>query len=279
MKKTNWVSILFAVIIFIGALSMLIPFVWMIFTTFKTSTEFYQPNWIPKKFILENYITLFTSDRLNFPLYFWNTVKVTVMTVIATILSCTLCSFALARINFPGKNIIFSCALISMFLPAVATMIPRFIIIKGLGLYNKHSALWGPAAVCAVNGAFSIFLLRQFFMSIPLELEEAAKIDGQGWLGMMMRIHIPLIIPSIITVSILAFQNTWGNIMNPLLYLQNEKLFTLALGIQRISSSQYLPQPQLQMTGYLVMLLPVVLIYVLCQKYFTESISATGLKG
>lgn len=262
-------------ILVIGVASMmLIPFVWIISASLKDSTTFFNPDWFSRPFHWENYSQVLT--RLNFGLYFFNTVKITVLATIGSLLSCSLTAFALTRLKFPGRDVLFSFILVSIFVPTQVTLIPTFIIFKNLGMYNSHLPLILPAFF---GNAFGIFLLRQYFMTIPEELSEAAKVDGCGPFRLFYQIYLPLAKPVLITLAILTFQGTWGDIMGPLIYLTDKSLYTMVLGLRLIASSQFLPQPQLEVTGDFLLILPVLIIFIFAQRYFTQSIQTTGIKG
>lgn len=276
MKKNKTIEWLFFVIILIGFISMLLPFIWMALSSLKTSTEFYESNWIPTQFMWENFTKLFTSRRINFGIYFINTVKVTGLTIIGSLLSCSLAAYALSVMDLPGENKIFVLVLLSMFLPPQVTMIPVFVIFKHIGWYNTHLPLYAPSFL---GNAFGIFLMRQFFKSVPKELKEAATIDGCSHLGIFARIYLPLAKSCLITLGVITFQGKWGELMAPMIYLEDSKLYTLVVGIRQISDSQYIPKPNLEMAGNMLLVTPLIVIYILVQKYFTEGVSTSGLKG
>lgn len=277
IRKDNISEILFAAIIIIGAITMLIPFAWMISASLKTNTEFYEATrLIPSKPQWDNYLTYFTNKQSDFPIYFFNTVRVTTLNTVGAVISCSLAAFALARIRFTGSRYIFGLALASMFLPSQVTTIPIFILMNKIGWYNTHLALVVPAFF---GNAFGIFLLRQFFKSIPGEIEDAAKIDGCGWFRIYCNIGVPFVRPALITLAIMQFQSTWGEILRPLIYLSNSKLYTLTVGIRQLTQQQYRIDYGTQMAGYFLLILPVMVIYIICQRYFTQSIASAGLKG
>jgi ABC-type glycerol-3-phosphate transport system permease component len=257
-----------------GAALMIIPFIWMVSAALKDSTTFYNPDWFSRPLHWENFGQILT--RLNFGLYVLNTLKITALATLGTLASCSLTAFALARFKFPGRDALFGFILVSIFLPSQVTLVPTFIIFKNLGIYNSHLPLIIPAFF---GNAFGIFLLRQYFLTIPEELSDAAKVDGCGPFRLFYQIYLPLVKPVLITLAILTFQGTWGDIMNPLIYLTDQSLFTMVLGLRLIAKSQFLPQPQLEIAGNLLLILPVMLIYLFAQRYFTQSIQTTGMKG
>ncbi|HEX7714738.1 MAG TPA: carbohydrate ABC transporter permease, partial [Bacillota bacterium] len=147
---------------------------------------------------------------------------------------------------------------------------------KNLGMYNSHLPLILPAFF---GNAFGIFLLRQYFLTIPEELNDAAKVDGCGTFRLFYQIYLPLVKPVLITLAIITLQGTWGDVLNPLIYITDQSLFTVVLGLRLIARSQFLPQPQLEIAGNLLLILPIMLIYLFAQRYFTQSIQTTGIKG
>ncbi|WP_113675133.1 carbohydrate ABC transporter permease [Vallitalea guaymasensis] len=279
ITKSHPVETIGAIIIILGLIVMIIPFVWMVLSSLKTSNEFYESSWIPEIFQWKNYVEIFTNKEMNFFLYLFNTVKITSLTIVGTLLSTTLIAYALARIDFKGRNIVFTSILLVMFMPKQVTIVPVFVIIKTLGLYNSHLSLILPAFLGVPGGAMCVFLLRQFFMSIPKEYEESAKLDGANQFVIFSRIFVPLVKAPMITCAILVLQGSWAEIMRPLIFLKDESLYTLVLGVKRISDVQYIPKPELELAGYMVLLLPLLIIYICAQKYFVQSISSTGVKG
>lgn len=266
-------------ILLIGAATMLLPFVWMMLASLKTNGEFLNTfNWFPSKPQWENYTRLLFPEKGHpFALYFYNTLKVTGLAVIGTVVSCSLVAFAFARISFPGKEFIFGFAVISMFLPSQVTMIPQFIIFRELGWLGSHYPLFMPAFFAP---AFGIVLMRQFYRSIPRDLDEAAKIDGAGWFSIYRRIHLPLMISPMLTLGILIFQEKWAEILYPMIFIgKNSELWTMVLRIRDISTGQYNLRPELEMAGNVLLVLPVIALFIVAQKYFVQSMVSSGVKG
>ncbi|SIQ14578.1 MULTISPECIES: carbohydrate ABC transporter permease [unclassified Paenibacillus] len=276
MRTNKWLhqTVVYALLL-AGSLVMLIPFAWMLSTSLKESYQVFTVpvKWIPDPIRWDNYITTFTG--LPFGRWLLNTLAVTVPNIIGTVLSCTVVAYGFARFKAKGKNMLFILMLSTMMLPTSVTMIPVFYLFKELGWMNSLLPLIVPAFF---GTAFYIFLLRQFFMTIPVEMEEAAKIDGASTLGILVRIILPLTIPAIITVAILQFNGVWNDFMTPLLYLNKPELYTLALGINFFKSENNV-QWNFLMTASVVTMLPSLLFYFLGQKYFVESITLTGMKG
>jgi len=192
-----------------------------------------------------------------------------------TVLSCSLVAYAFARLRWPGRDVLFAVMLATMMVPPMVTMIPVFHIYRALGWYNTLKPLWVPSFL---GGAFFIFMLRQFMKTIPVELEDAAKIDGCGYFGVYWRIILPLMKPALAAVAIFTFQGTWNNFMGPLIYLNDQRLYPLALGLFEFRT-QYGTELGMLMAASTVMTFPVVAIFFLAQKYFIQGVTLTGIKG
>jgi multiple sugar transport system permease protein len=269
-------QIIIYILLITGSIIMLTPFFWMLSTSLKESWQVFTwpPQWIPNPIKWENYITTFTS--LPFGTWLGNTVLITVVTIIGTVLSCTIVAYGFARFRAPGREFLFLVMLATMMLPGTVTMIPVFYLFKSLGWVNTYLPLIVPSFF---GNAFFIFLLRQFFKGIPVELEDAAKIDGLGTLGILWRVILPLTLPALTTVAIFQFNGAWNDFMGPLIYLNDPDLYTLALGINFFKSQNDVQWNYL-MTASVVTMLPSLILFFIGQKYFIESISLTGgVKG
>ncbi|MDQ0201316.1 carbohydrate ABC transporter permease [Neobacillus ginsengisoli] len=259
-----------------GAVVMLIPFFWMLSTSLKESYQVFSvpPKWIPNPIRWDNYVKTFQS--LPFGKWLGNTVLITGTTIIGTLFSCTVVAYGFARFQAKGKNVLFLVMLATMMLPSAVTMIPVFYLFKTLGWVNTFLPLIVPSFF---GNAFFIFLLRQFYMSIPTELEDAAKIDGLGTLGILWRIIVPLTMPALTTVAIFQFNGAWNDFMGPLIYLSKPDLYTLSLGINFFKSENNVQWNYL-MAASVVTMLPSLILYFVGQKYFIEGISLSGgIKG
>ena len=204
-----------------------------------------------------------------------NTLILVVLNVLGQLFACSLVAYAFARLNFYGRGFLFGLLLATMMLPGQVTMIPQFILWKTLGWYDTLRPLWVPAWF---GGAFFIFLLRQFFMTIPKELEDAAKIDGCGFFGIYWRIMLPLAGPAMATVAIFSFMGAWNEFLGPLVYLSDERLFPLSLGLNQFRQEQSAEWAML-MAASTLMMLPVIAVFFFCQRYFIQGVTLTGLKG
>lgn len=253
----------------------LFPFLWLIGTSVKPENEAmaFPPTLLPKNWDLANYKEVFTL--VDFGQYYLNSVIVTVCVVIGTVVSSTLVAYGFARIKGKGRNFWFVLLLGTMMLPPQVTMIPVYMIFSKLGWVNTFLPLIVPSFF---GNAYFIFLLRQFFKTIPKELEESAYLDGCGAFGIFWRIIIPLSVPSIITVALLSFMWTWNDFLNPLIYLNDDSKYTLALGILQFKGA-LLIQWGPMMAASVFIILPLIIIFFVGQKYFVQGIATTGGKG
>lgn len=256
------------------ALIMLIPFVWMVSASFKLNTEIFATpiRWIPEVFRLDNYINVWTS--INFPVYFFNSAKLSVIITALQLLTCSLAAYAFTKLQFPGRDKIFLAYLGTMMVPWHAIMIPQFVIVKGLNLYDNH---WSLILIQAFS-AFGVFLLRQNMLSIPSSLHEAAKIDGCGSLRTFWSVILPLTKTGLATLAILTFNSVWNDYMGPMIYLDNDKMKTIQLGLASFKR-QYSADYGSIMAGTVCSIIPIVIVYIIGQKHIVEGVAFTGIKG
>ncbi|GAB4189397.1 MAG: carbohydrate ABC transporter permease [Roseiflexaceae bacterium] len=262
----------------------LTPFLWMLSTSLKPTGELFDTNWIPRQISWENY-------RLAFSYGDWgrwtgNTVVITALAVFGSVLSNALVAYAFARLRWPGRDTLFSLVLATMMLPGIVTLIPQFVLFAHLPAFGlQGSRTWVntflPLTVPAFTGsAFYIFLLRQFMRGIPMELSEAARIDGASELRIWWAIVLPLTAPALAAIAIFTFQGAWEDFMGPLLYLQREDLYTLQLGLRQFEhAAGGAPAWNWLMAASLVVMLPVIIIFILFQRYFIEGVTLTGMGG
>ncbi|MGO4695679.1 carbohydrate ABC transporter permease [Paenibacillus sp. 2TAB26] len=252
----------------------LVPTLWMVSGSLKSLDDFnqYPPSILPQQLHFDNFARLFNS--FNFDVYLVNTLYVTVAIVFLSVLVNAMAAYALARLYFPGRNMIFLFVLGSMMIPFATFMIPLFMIIRELGLINN---LWG-IIVIAIAHPFSIFLLRQFYMNFPKELEEAGRIDGLGLIGIFFRLIVPTSKPIFTTVGILVFIWNWNNYVWPLIVTNDKSLWVLQLGITSFMS-EHSAEFQMVMAGSVVAIMPVVILFFALQRYIIEGILSSGIKG
>lgn len=275
-KKKRIPKIIVSVILLAGAVICLVPFYWLVRSSFMKIEQIFRmpPEWIPDPFTLENYKQAFTL--LPFGQYFLNTIIIVAAVMAGTLLTSSICAYGFSRIEWKGRNLVFSLILSSMMLPYAATLIPTFIGWSKVGAINTYLPLTIPAWFG--GGAFNIFLLKQFFQGIPRELDESAVMDGAGHFTIYSRIILPLVKPALVVVALFTFMNTWNDFLAPLIYINDDNKFTLASGLQ-LFTSQYTAQWHLLMAAATVILIPVVIVFLFGQKYFIEGITMTGLKG
>jgi len=208
-------------------------------------------------------------------LYVWNTVYITLLSILGTLLSSSLVAYSFARLRWPGRDALFLVLLSTMMLPGAVTMIPVFLIFRALGWVDTLRPLWIPSFF---GGAFGVFLLRQFFLTIPNELEDAAKIDGCSYFGIYRRIMLPLIKPALAALTIMTFMGSWNNFMGPLIYINSPEKMTVAYALQLFQGAHGAEYGLLMAASTLVML-PVLLVFFFTQRYFIQGITLTGIKG
>ena len=262
-------------ILLIGiSLIMLIPFAWMLTSSFKMNKDVftYPVVWWPKEFITSIYVRIW--EEIPLLRYFFNTSKLTVLITILQLLTSTFAAYAFAKMKFPGKDFLFLSYICTIAMPWQSYMIPQFIIIKKMGLVNTHLAL----IILQSFTAFGVFLVRQFYMEIPNEICEAARIDGMSEYGIYAKIMLPLSKPVIATLTIFSFTTIWNDFMGPLIYINSQNLKTIQLGL-RSFITEYSSEYSLIMAGSVVALIPVLIVFACLQKYFVEGIASTGLKG
>lgn len=259
-----------------GAIILLSPIWWMVITSFKSMGEImtYPPTFWPEEWLFENY--LYTWETANFTRYTLNTLLIASVSVFANVLSNSFIAYGFAKIDFRGKKILFALLLATMMLPGFVTLIPTYILFAKLGWLNTYLPLMVPPFF---GSAFNIFLLRQFYITIPNELSEAAQIDGASHIYIWRKIMLPIAKPALATIAVFSFNGAWNDFLGPLLYLNDEKLYTLQIGLQ-IFKGQVATQWNYMMAGSLLVLLPVIILFFLFQRYFIEGMNLNaGSKG
>ncbi|WP_156251644.1 carbohydrate ABC transporter permease [Pseudactinotalea terrae] len=263
----------------LGALAMLAPFAWLIRSALMTDAQIFinPPQWFPNPVAWENFPDALTAQP--FARYFLNTMIIEAVVVTGTVLTCSLTAFSFARLRWRGRNLVFGVLLTGVMLPYAVTLIPTFVGWAALGALDTFIPLTVPAWFAgAGGGVFNIFLFRQFFLTIPYEMDEAAYIDGANPWQVFISIVMPLSKPVIVVVVIFTFIGVWNDFLGPLLYLSSSENFTLALGLATFQSA-YTAQWGLLMAASLVVILPIVLLFFVLQRYFVEGVTLTGIKG
>jgi ABC-type glycerol-3-phosphate transport system permease component len=256
-------------------LVFLSPFLWLVSTSLKPMPQVFRfpPEWIPHPFMWSNYYKALTM--IPFFTYFKNSAFIAVTTVFGSLLSCSLVGYSFARIKWPGRDFFFVVLLSTLMIPFPVTMIPLFIVFQNLRWLNTFMPLIIPAFF---GSAFLIFLLRQFFMTIPMDLSDAARIDGCSEFGIYFRIILPLSKPALAVVAIFEFLYAWNDFLGPLIYLNKQTKYTLAIGLQQFRGAHAVEWPLL-MAATTVVILPVIVLFFFTQRYFIEGVTLTGMKG
>ncbi|MFR9094132.1 MAG: carbohydrate ABC transporter permease [Blautia coccoides] len=260
-----------------AAVICLFPFIWMISTSFKPMSDIYKmpPTLFPENGTVENFVEGWKGA--NFQLYFKNTAVITFLATVGTVLSSSVVAYGFARFQSRCSKLLFMVLLGTMMLPTQVTLIPQYLLYYKLGMVDTIWPLIIPSWLG--GGAFNIFLFIQFFRTLPKELDEAAKIDGANSLQVFTRILLPAVKPVMLAVLVMALVYNWNDFFNPLIYLNSKDKFTIAIGLQFFKGSQGNVQVGQMMSMALVSLLPVLVIFATCQKYFIQGIKMSGLKG
>ena len=268
-------SLLYLIMIFVSVI-FLSPLLWMISTSLKTKPEVYifPPTILPELAQFRNYLDAWSYQGMQFNRWTLNTVFITLMVMVGTLVTSSLCAYGFSRIRFPGRNFWFMATLASIMLPPQVTLIPLYVLFFKIKWLDTFLPLWVPTWFG--GGAINIFLLRQFFLQIPAELEDAAIIDGASRLQIWARVFLPLSIPGLITVSIFTFQAAWNDFYGPLIYITSQEKYTLALGIN-LFRGQYGEEIHFMMAAAFVMTIPMIVIFFVAQRYFIRGIVLTGI--
>jgi ABC-type glycerol-3-phosphate transport system permease component len=262
-------------VLLLGSLTFVMPLIFMLSTSLKAMRQIakWPPQWIPNPVIWGNYSDVFLYAPMH--KYFFNTLLITVTWVLGAAVTSSLAAYAFARLRAPGKNVIFMILLSTMMLPGVVQLIPTYILFAKLDWVGTFKPLMIPALT---GSAFYIFLLRQFFMTIPMDLEDAALIDGCGRFRTWISIIVPLAKPALATVTVFAFMGGWNDYMGPLIYLSNKRQYTMSLGLQVFTRS-YGSEWGMLMAASTMMVTPIIVLFFFAQKNFIQGITMTGMKG
>jgi multiple sugar transport system permease protein len=260
----------------LGSALMLFPLIWLVRSSVMDLGQIFifPPEWIPRPWRLQNYPEALTT--IPFLLYFRNTMTILIPSVLGTVVTAALAAYGFSRLRWPGRDVVFNILLTTLMLPYAVTLIPTFLLWARLDLINSFWPLIIPHWFG--GGIFSIFLLRQFFNTLPKELDEAALIDGANPLQILWNIIVPLSRPALIAVGIFAALASWNDFLGPLIYLNDSRQFTLALGLAEFTGL-YSSQWHLLMAASTVVILPVIVLFFFAQRYFIEGIALTGSKG
>ena len=250
------------------------PFVWMALGSVKTQREILAspPKLLPEHATLENFTQWF--QELNFGSYFTNSLVVAVITVLGNIVFCSMVGYALAKMKFAGKNIVFGAVMVTLMVPSVATFVPLFVVVSNMGLSNTYAALILPFLTQPIG----VFLMRQFIAGIPDALMEAARIDGAGELRIFFQIILPQCGPAMATLAILTFLSSWNNFLWPLVAAQTDDMYTLPVALSLYSTGQNATNYSVLLAGAVLIITPILLLFVFLQRYFIQGVAMTGIK-
>ncbi len=267
--------LVFYLMLLLLILTIAVPFAWTLSSAFKDQTAIYAtpPVWLPPRIITDNIVAAWT--QVPFGEFLVNSLKVAGLITLGQLITCSLAAYAFARLRFPGREIVFGIYLSSLLVPGQVTIIPLYIMMKTLGLIDNHAALILPG----LASAFGTFLLRQFFLTIPRELEEAAIIDGAGLLRVLLVIILPLSRPALAALTIFTFNSSWNEFFNALIFLDSTPNMTLPVGLSVLQGQYGGTSPAIMLAGVLIAVIPVLIVFLLAQRYIVEGITLTGLKG
>ncbi|WEG10608.1 carbohydrate ABC transporter permease [Microbacterium horticulturae] len=257
------------------AVALLVPFFWMISSSLKMSNDVFSVpvRWLPETFVWSNYVDIWTQTNLL--TWIRNTLVLAVVVTFLQVLTGSFAAYGFSRMRFRGRDILFLVYIGTIAVPWQSYMIPQFILMSNLKLSNT---LWAIILLQAF-GAFGVFLMKQFFETVPEELSEAARIDGLSEYGIWRRIMVPLSVPAMASLTLLTFVTTWNDYLGPLIYLRNPNLWTMQLGLQSLVSNTQDQNFALMFTGMTMSVVPIAIVFLLGQKYFVEGIATSGMKG
>lgn len=262
------------VVLVLGLLIWIVPFVWMLLGSVKTQGEILRrpPTFLPEQATAQNYLSWI--NELDFSKFFMNSLIVAVVTVLGNLVFCSMVGYALAKMNFPGKRLLFGLVMFTLMVPGVVIFVPLFVETAKLGLLDTYAALILPF----LTGPVGVFLMRQFIADIPDELLEAARIDGAGEFRLFARVVMPLCTPALATLAILTFLASWNNFLWPLVVSQSADLYTLPIALSLYSTGQHSTNYGLLLAGSVLVIAPILVLFGFLQRWFIQGVTTTGLK-
>ena len=271
-SSTNWLLYL---LLFLGIVLVVGPFLWMLLGSFKPQAEFLRstPTFLPEAPTTGNYGRL--VERLDFPRFFFNSIVVAAAVTAGNLIFCPMLGYALAKLRWRGKRIVLGIVLATLMVPAGVTLIPNFVLMSSLDLVNTYPGLILPF----LAGPFGVFLMRQFMQSVPDELLEAARIDGAGEWRTFWSVVMPLATPVLATLGILTFLGSWNGFLYPFIMATEPEMYTLPVALATFATGQYQADHGMLMAGSVILVVPVLIVFILFQRWITEGIATTGLKG
>jgi multiple sugar transport system permease protein len=261
-------------VLIVGIVLLVGPFLWMLLGSFRPDRELKQvpPAWLPEHPTFDNYRTLFTE--LDFPTFFFNSTIVAAAITVGNLIFCSMLGYALAKLHFPGKRVIFALVLGTLMVPGVVTFVPLFVLVSNLGMVDTFPGLIFPF----LAGPFGVFLMRQFFQSLPDELIQAARVDGASEWRIFWNVMLPLCRPALATLGILTFLASWNNFLWPLVVAQTEDKYTLPVALAIYAIGENNSDYGLLMAGSVAIIVPVLIVFLVLQKHFVRGIAMTGIK-
>jgi multiple sugar transport system permease protein len=262
-------------LLIIAAIGLFTPFAWMVISSLKTSNEVFSVpvTWFPEIFVWNNYVEIWTKS--NMLTWIRNTMFLSIVVTFLQVLTGSFAAYGFARIRFPGRDVLFLVYVGTIAVPWQSYMIPQFILMSELKVSNT---LWAIVLLQAF-GAFGVFLMKQFYETIPEELSEAARLDGLSEYGIWRRIMLPLSVPALASLALLTFVNTWNDYLGPLIYLRDPNLWTVQLGLKSFVSNLFDTNYALLFAGLTISVIPIAIIFLVGQKYFVEGLATSGMKG
>jgi len=277
MRRQKFVRNALLLLLLIGiAILVIIPVLWMLSTSFKPKSQWFLPqiHWIPQTFTWENYQNILNNDTLPIVRWFMNSLLLSGSITLLILVIDSLAAYAYARMEFPGRRPLFTLLVATLFLPGIMFLVPNFLTVARLGWLNNYLGVITPA----LAGVFGVFFMRQFFASLPRELEEAAQIDGASQFQTFFYIALPLAKPALATLGIITFLGAWNDFLWPLLILRDRALLTLPPGLRTLQGA-YTSEYGQMMAGAAITAVPVLILYIILQRYVVESVQTSGLKG
>ncbi len=272
--RFNKADVIVFLVLAMGAFLMVAPFLWMLSTSLKPPADQLDGRFYPLHPTMENYLKIFEIAPLHLQL--WNSLKIATISTVGQLISCSMAGFIFAVARFPGRNVLFILLLATLMVPGQITTIPQFIIFKYLGLYGTQMPLYLPSFL---GGAFGVFLMRQYFSSIPVELAEAARIEGASLGRIFFSVYLPLAKPALAAFAIFAFLASWNDLFSALVYLPAQpETTTLPVGLNMMFAQQYLGHWTLTMAASLVSIAPIIIVFLLAQRHFIQGIALSGFK-
>lgn len=258
----------------LGLLLVFVPFLWLIASSFKPTSEIMavNPSFFPVQPTLENYQQLF--QRMSFGTFAGNSMLIAVVTTLGNLVFCSMCGYALAKLSFKGSGLVFQLVIVTLLVPPVVTLVPLFVLISNLGLVNTYAGLVLPFLVTPIG----VFLMRQFMLSIPDDLIEAARLDGASEWRIFVQIVTPLCLPALSTLAVLTFLTSWNNLLWPVVVAQSEDMYTLPVALALYAVGQHSTNYGLLIAGAVVVVVPMLALFLALQRHFIQGVATTGLK-